>query len=118
MTGSGWSRLLYFLLLTIAFHHLKIESIIHILHIIRPNAYMESIKLKDKFSYKTMYSKQQSYLKYLFFPKYTKYMSNGYIPVMCIFTNITKAPFSDNFQMIHIWKKVFMNYVFKILKAP
>ena len=62
------------------------ESIPNVLNVIKKDAFMASIDLKDAFYSVPVVAHHQKYL--------STYMPNGYGPAMRIFTKITKVPFS------------------------
>ena len=72
------------------------ESIQNVLNVIRKDAFMASIDLKDAFYSVPVVAHHQEYLKF-FANEYLKFtcMSNGYGPAMRIFIKMTKVPFSE-----------------------
>ena len=83
------------------------ESINHIIDIVRPNVYMASIDLKDAFYSIPIHPEHKKYLKFAVLSKIYQYtcMPNGYGPAMRIFTKVTKVPFS------HLRSKGFVSFV-------
>lgn len=79
----------------IVYKHFKMESINNVIDMLRPNAYMASIDLKDAFYSVPVSIEHQEYLKFLH-NKLFQYtcMSNGYGPAMRIFTKLCKVPFT------------------------
>ena len=78
------------------YKHFKMESIQHALNVIRPDAYMATVDLKDAFYSIAIHPDHQKYLKFYFHNQYCVFtsMPNGYGPAIRIFTKITKPPFS------------------------
>jgi len=87
----------------INYKHFKIESIQNVLNVVKPNAFMASIDLKDAFYSVPIYKEHQKYLKF-FHKKLYKFvcLPNGYGPAMRVFTKITKVPFSHLRKNGHI----------------
>ena len=79
----------------ICYRHFKMKSIQNVLNVIRKDAFMTSIDLKDAFYSVLAAAHHQKYL-YFFANGYLKftYTPNWYGPTMRIFTKITKVPFS------------------------
>ena len=72
------------------------ESIKQVIDIVRLNAYMASIDLKDAFYSIPIHSEHQKYLKFVVLSKIYQYtcMLNGYGLAMRIFTKVSKVLFS------------------------
>ena len=70
------------------------ESLFNVINLIRPNAYMASIDLKDAFFSVPIHNDHQKYLKFIFGDlfQFTP-MPNGYGTAVKIFTKISKIPF-------------------------
>ena len=81
----------------IPYRHFKTESINHVIDIVRPNAYMASIDLKDAFYSIPIHLEHQKYVKFVVLSKIYQYtcMPNDYGPAMCIFTKVSKVLFSN-----------------------
>ena len=79
----------------ICYRHFKMKSIQNVLNVIKKDAFMASIDLKDAFYFVPVTAHHQKYLK-RFANEYLKFtcMPNGYGSAMRIFTKITKVPFS------------------------
>ena len=84
------------------------ESIKQVIDIVRPNVYIASIDLKDAFYSIPIHPEHQKYLKFVVLSKVYQYtcMPNGYGPAMCIFTKVSKVPFS------YLQSKGFISVVF------
>ena len=79
------------------------ESIQNVLNVIKKDAFMTSIVLKEAFYFVPVAAHHQKYLKF-FANESLKFicMPNGYGPAMRIFTKITKKPFSVLGMQSHI----------------
>ena len=79
----------------ICYRHFKMESMQNVLNVVKKDAFMASIDLKDAFYSVQVAAHHQKYL-ICFANQYLKFtcMPNGYSPAMRIFTKITKVPFS------------------------
>ena len=77
------------------YRHFKMKSIQNVLKMIKKDAFIASIDLKDVFYSVPVAAHHQKYL-HSFANEYHKFtcMPNGYGPAMKIFTKITKVPFS------------------------
>ena len=77
------------------YRHFKMESLQNVLNVTEEDASVASIDLKGTFYSVPVTAHHQKYLK-CFANEYLKFtcMPNGYGPVIRIFTNITKVPFS------------------------
>ena len=86
------------------YNHFKMESINHVFNVIRPNAYMASVDLKDDFFSISICIEDQKYLFFRhrgIFYKFTC-MPNGYGPAMRAFTKILKVPYACLRRIGHI----------------
>ena len=72
------------------------ESVNQVIDIVRPNVYMASIDLKGVFYSIPIYPEHKKYLKFVVLSKIYQHtcMPNDYEPAMCIFTKVSKVPFS------------------------
>ena len=80
----------------VEYKHFKVESLLNVLNIIKPNVYMASVDLKDAFYSVPIHEENQKYFKFAWGDSFYSYrgMPNGYGPAMRIFTKILKPPFS------------------------
>ena len=80
----------------VEYKHFKMESLLNVLNIIKPNVYMASVDLKDAFYSLPIHEENQKYFKFAWGDSFYSYrgMPNGYGPAMRIFTKILKPPFS------------------------
>ena len=79
----------------VCYRYFKMDSIQSVLNVVKKNAFMASIDLKDAFYSAPGIRHHQKYLVF-FANEYLKFtcMPNGYGHAMKIFTKITKVPFS------------------------
>lgn len=78
-------------------HHFKMESLKQAIHMIRPNAYLASIDIKDAFYTVPIHPGHKKYLKFMWkgIPYQFEAMPNGYLDAMRIFTKILKPIFAS-----------------------
>ena len=76
--------------------HFKMESLYHVLNVIKPNVWMASVDLKDAFYSIPVNKTNQKYFKFHWEGHYFQFsgMPNGYGPAMRIFTKQLKPVFS------------------------
>ena len=76
--------------------HFKMESLKQAIHMVRPNAYLASIDIKDAFYTVPIHPTHRKYLKFMWSAKPHQFnsMPNGYKDAMRVFTKLMKPVFS------------------------
>ena len=76
--------------------HFKMESLKQALHMVRPNAFLASIDIKDAFYSVPIHKSHKKYLKFMWAanPHQFEAMPNGYKDAMRVFTKLMKPVFS------------------------
>ena len=84
-------------------YHFKMETLINVLNVIKPNVWMASVDLKDAFYTIPVDPDHQKFLKFVCAGQTYKFccMPNGYKDAMRVFTKILKPPFSHLRSMGH-----------------
>ena len=104
----------------VAYHHFKMETIQHILHMITPNCWMASIDLKDAYYSVKVHPSFQRYLKFKFqgnLYAYTVY-PNGLASCPRQFTKLLKPPISLLRSRGHILSSYIDDiYIFKVART-
>ena len=78
----------------VSYKHFNMESNNNVINLIKPNAYMASIDLKDAFFSVPIHNDHQKYLRFIFGNLFQLIsMPNGYRPATGIFIKILKVPF-------------------------
>ena len=79
--------------MSIEYQHFKMEHINDVLNIIKPNAYLASVDLKDAFYSVLIHNEHQKYLKFRANDHLYQFISlpNGYGPAMSVY-KIVKSP--------------------------
>ena len=79
----------------IEYNHFKMESINHVIDIIKTGVYMASVDLKDAFYTIPIHRDHTKYLKFYHGSFYEFLcMPNGYSEAMRVFTKVLKPPFA------------------------
>ena len=88
----------------IQYSHFKMETLNHILKLIKPNCYMASLDIKDAYYTIPVAEEFQKYLKFIWKGKLLKFcvLPNGLLPCPRWFTKLLKYPMGSLRELLHI----------------